>query len=100
MVLKEFTLKVPEKGRVDVSFYLHFDDPEASVGEIKIHTDYDSTLPRRAWLKKNEADKWKLYDDHPALENKEIVVKPEFLDDDVSNEIVKTILAIKQGEIV
>jgi hypothetical protein len=97
MVLKEFSLKVPEKGKIDVSFYLHFDTPAVSVGEIKIHTDFDSTLPHRAWIKEEDG-KWKLYDDHPLMENSEVVVRPEFLNDDISNEIVKTILAIKSGE--
>jgi hypothetical protein len=97
MVLKEFSLKIPDKGKVEVSFYLHFDTPAVSVGEIKIHTDFDSTLPHRAWLKEDDG-RWKLYDDHPLMENGEVVVAPEFLNDDISNEIVKTIIGIKSGE--
>ena len=99
MVLKEFAFKIPDKGKVEVSFYLHFDGADISVGEIKVHTDFESTLPHRAWLKQDNGT-WKLYDDHPRMENGEVVVRPEFLNDDISNEIVKTILSLKTVETV
>lgn len=99
MVLKEFNVSVPGKGRVSVSFYLHFDAHSASVGEIKIHTDFDSTLPHRAWLKQDEGQ-WKLFDEHPSMQNQEVVVRPEFLEDDLSRAIVEKILEIKADEMM
>jgi hypothetical protein len=95
MVLKDFKMNVPGKGRVEVSFYLHFDAPSPYVGEIKIHTDYDSSLPHRAWLKQDEGT-WKLFDEHPFAKGNEVAVEPEFLNDEVSNAIVEQILAIRE----
>jgi hypothetical protein len=97
MVLKEFHINIPGKGKVDVSFYLHFDAHSASVGEIKLHADYDSGLPHRAKLKQ-DLGKWKLYDDHPVMVNGELKVVPEFLDTEVSNTVVNRILEIKADE--
>lgn len=95
MILKEFSIDVPGKGRVGVSFYVHFDTGKPTVGEIKIHPDFDSTLPHRAWLKQDEGQ-WKLFDERPANADKEIVVTPEFLNDDVANRITSKILSILQ----
>jgi hypothetical protein len=97
MKLKEFSVAVPGRGSVDVSFYLHFDGRNTSVGEIKIHSDYDSGLPHRAWLKQDNAI-WYLYDDRPIIEGSEVKVVPEYLNNDVSNEIVAKILDIVEQE--
>lgn len=97
MVLKEFSVNFPGKGSVDVSFYFHFDTNTVTVGEIKIHADFDCALPHRAWLKQDEGV-WKLYDDHPKMQGGEVVVVPEFLDDDISNEIVRRILFLREQE--
>ncbi len=97
MVLKEIHVDVPGRGRVDVAFYLHFDGHTTTVGELKIHTDYDSTLPHRAWLKQDDGE-WKIFDEHPAMQNNEVKVTPEFLEDEVSREIVRKILAVKEAE--
>ncbi len=97
MVLKEITLNVPGKGKIDLKFYLHFDNHSSSVGEIKIHTDFDSSLPRRAFLKQEDGV-WKLFDEHPVMENKEVKMLPVFLNDDLSKEIARRILAIQSQE--
>lgn len=97
MVLKEINLDIPGKGRVDLKFYIHFDAHSSSIGEIKIHTDFDSTLPRRAFLKQDNGI-WKLFDEHPTSVNSEIKVVPEFLEDDVSRSIVQRILELQADE--
>jgi hypothetical protein len=97
MKLKEFSLDIPGKGRAEVSFYLHFDTNTVTVGEIKIHTDFESTIPHRAWLKQYEGE-WKLYDDHPSMINNEVVVGPEYLADDLSKAIAERIIAIRTQE--
>jgi hypothetical protein len=87
MVLKEIRISIPGQGKIDLNFYIHFDSRNSSVGEIKIHADFDTSLPRRAFLKQDEGE-WKLYDEHPTMQNGEIKVLPEFLNDEISKEIV------------
>jgi len=97
MVLKEFNMAVPGKGSIAISFYLHFDTHSASVGEINTHADFECNIPRRALLRQENGE-WKLYDDHPFLENGTIKVVPEFLNDELSMLIVNKILEIKAEE--
>ena len=97
MVLKEFSIQVPDKGRVDVSFYLHFDTHSVTVNQLKIRADYDSGLPHQAQLKE-ENKTWLLYADHPAIDHNAVVVAPLYFDDEVSKQIVERILDIKAQE--
>ena len=94
MELKEFNLDVPGKGKINVQFHLHFDREPIYVGEIHIHPDFESGMPHRAQLKKDDGQ-WKLYIEHPENKNGEIVIVPEFLDDDLSMEIANTIMGIR-----
>ncbi len=97
MELREFQIDVPGKGTVDVRFRLHFNDHDYSVtaNEIKIHADFDSGLPRHPQLMFEDGI-WKFHVMHPFIEDKEVVVKEEFLDDGLNQEIINRILAIME----
>lgn len=96
MELREFRVNVPAHGTVNVEFHLHFDTNTTTVGEIKIHADYNCGIPHRVQLKK-DGDTWKLYDDRPKMVNGEVKVIPEYLEDDLSNNIVSRILEIRDA---
>ena len=95
MELREFQIDVPGKGTVEVAFRLHFSDHDNSVSanEIKIHSDFPSGLPHHPQMLFEEG-KWKFHVMHPFIEDKEVVVKEEFLDDGLNQEIINRILAI------
>lgn len=94
MELREFQVKVPAHGTVNVEFHLHFEPHNTSVGEIKIHADYNCGIPHKVQLRK-DGDTWKLYDDRPKMVNGEVKVIPEFLEDELSKIIVAHILELK-----
>ncbi|MCD6011209.1 MAG: hypothetical protein K0Q79_1071 [Flavipsychrobacter sp.] len=94
MELREFQVNVPARGTVHVEFHLHFEPHQTTVGEIKIHADYNCGIPHRVQLKK-DGHTWKLYDDRPKMVNGEVKVIPEYLEDELSNTIVANILEIR-----
>ncbi len=97
MELREFKVAVPGKGIVEVSFMLHFNDHDnsASANEIKIHADFNSSLPHRPHLMLDEADgTWKFHVQHPVMKNNEVVVEEEFLNDGLNKEIIDHIMKI------
>jgi hypothetical protein len=97
MVLKEFSMEVPGRGRVDVSFYLHFDTHTINIDELKIHADFDSGLPHHAQLKQDQGQ-WILYAEHPNMENGQVVVTPQYYNDDLSRAVAERVLAYKNAE--
>jgi hypothetical protein len=97
MVFKEFSVTVPGKGQVNVSFYLHFDTHTATVDQLKIRADYDSGLPHQAKLV-FENGAWRLYADHPVIDHNNVVVEPTYFDDEVSREIVERVQAMREQE--
>ena len=94
MELKSFQLNIPGKGTIDVDFALHFNNSSVFITEIKIHADYDSGLPHRPQLVLHE-NAWQLHVQQPMMKNNEVVIIDEYLNDDVSNEIVKLLLGFK-----
>jgi len=99
MELREFQMAIHDRGTVDVSFNLHFDSRDPTVGEIKIHSDFESGLPHRAQLKQEEGN-WKLFAEHPVMEAGEVKIIPQFLNDELSISIAKKILYIKEEAIL
>jgi hypothetical protein len=97
MVLKEFSITVPDKGQVNVSFYLHFDTHTVTIDQLKICADYDCGLPHQAKLV-FESGTWRLYADHPVMDHNNVVVAPIYFDDEVSREIVERVQAMREQE--
>lgn len=94
MELRNFQIDVPGKGVIDVNFTLHFNDNSVSVNEIKLHSDFDSGLPHHPQLRLHD-NVWQLYAQVPVMKNNEMVIVDEFLNDDLSKQIVEKILQIR-----
>jgi len=94
MELKSFQIDVPGRGTVDVNFTLHFNNNSASISEIKVHNDFDGGLPHHPQLKLHD-NSWQLFAQHPIIRNNEVVVVDEYLNDDISKEIVKRLLQFR-----
>jgi hypothetical protein len=99
MVLREFHLDIPDKGRIDVSFNIHFDSSAPRVGEIKIHADFDCNIPHRVYLVQVD-DQWQLFDEHSSMVGNEIKIDPEYLNDPISNAVLERILQIRSKEMI
>ncbi len=97
MVMKDFRLEVPGHGKVDVEFRLHFDSGAVSVGEIKVHSDFECGIPHKVQLK-HDGSMWKLFSDHPKNENGQVVVEPQFLEDELSMTIARRITMMRDAE--
>ncbi len=91
MELRNFQIDIPGKGIIDVNFTLHFNNNSISVNEIKLHADFDSGLPHHPQLRLHE-NEWQLYAQVPVMKNNEMVIIDEYLDDDVSKQIVEKLL--------
>jgi len=91
MELRSFQIDVPGKGTVDVDFTLHFNSSAISISDIKVHADFDTTLPHRPQLKLHD-NSWQLYAQQPIMKNNEVIVVDEYLNDNISKEIVKRLL--------
>ena len=98
MLFKEFTMPVTGKGNVHVSFIIDTVDDVVKVREIKLRSDFKSSLPHHPRLVE-EKGQWKFYIEKPLLMNNEIDIVPQYLDDDLSMEIIERILAIKNEEV-
>ncbi len=95
MELREFKIEVPGQGTIEVSFMLHFNDHDnsASASEIKVHADFDSSLPHRPHLMLDDGA-WKFRVQHPVMKNNEVVVEDEFLCDGLIKDIIDRILKV------
>ena len=91
MELRSFQIDIPGKGTVDVEFTLHFNNSTVFISEIKVHSDFESGLPHRPQLKLHD-NAWQLYAQQPIMKNNEVIVVDEYLNDDISKEIVKRLL--------
>ena len=99
MVLREFHLDIQDKGRIDVSFNIHFDGPAPRVGKIQIHPDFLCDIPHRVNLVQVE-DQWYLLDERPIMVGNELKVNPEYLTDPICNAILERILQIRSKEMI
>ena len=92
MELREFTIDVPGKGKVDVHFALHFSDHDNSVSaqEIKIHSDFDSGLPKHPHLMLVD-NEWQFHTQHAVLKDSDVIVEDEFSTEGLSKEIITRI---------
>ena len=92
MELREFKIDVPGKGRVDVSFWLHFSDHDNSVSaqDIKIHSDFDSGLPRHPHLMMVDHE-WKFHMHTPVMVEKEVIIEDQYSAEGLSKEIINRI---------
>ena len=94
MELKNFQINIPGKGTVDIDFTLHFNDNTPTISEIKVHADFDSGLPHHPQLMLHD-NVWQLHVQQPVMKNNEMVVVDQYLNDDISKEIVKRLLEFK-----
>jgi hypothetical protein len=99
MVFREFHLDIPDKGRIDVSFNIHFDGPSPRVGEIAVHPDFVCNIPHRVYLVQLD-DKWQLSDENPSLFASDLTTMPAYLDDPLSNAVLERILQIRSREMM
>ncbi len=93
MELREFNIDVPGKGKVDVSLWLHFSDHDNSVSaqDIKIHSDFDSGLPRHPHLMLVDHE-WKFHVQQPIMVEKEVVVEDKYSAEGLSKDIIRRIM--------
>lgn len=94
MELRNFQIDVPGKGTIDVDFTLHFNNNSVAISEIKLHSDFDSGLPHRPQLMLHD-NAWQLHVQQPVMKNNEVIVVDEYLNDELSTEIVKRLLQIR-----
>ncbi len=97
MIFKEFTMPVSGKGNVHVSFIIDTIEDVLKIRDIKLHADFKSGLPHHPRLVE-EKGHWKFFIEKPLLANNEIDIVPQYLDDELSIEIIDRILAIKREE--
>ena len=99
MIHKQFQHDTIDGG-TDVQFNLEYDGKNVSVSNIQLHSNFNSGLPHSAYLEyDHEFGDWKLcaYYNKEDI-NKNIINVREWIGSNLSKEIVKKILEIKENE--
>jgi hypothetical protein len=97
MIHKQFQCDVPEGG-IDIQFNLEYNGENIMVNTIQINGNFNTGLPESPTLEWHN-DKWMLCRNYKTELNGQEVDATEYINTDLSNNIVNKILEIKEQEV-